>query len=288
MARSSLEMCGLSPLARGTHCLTNKARKRWRFIPAGAGNTRQIKQTHDPRPVYPRWRGEHYPRYCSKQGVNGLSPLARGTHFVPVLINPVLRFIPSGAGNTIIERNYSREKPVYPRWRGEHAIDFRQRQVIAGLSPLARGTLGFLILSGCTVRFIPAGAGNTRLFNIYITIYSVYPRWRGEHFNSADPVVIRFIPAGAGNTYQKSGEMRARSVYPRWRGEHTARTLTGRKRRGLSPLARGTPNRPVTVRHIARFIPAGAGNTCPQFASFLTHPVYPRWRGEHTKTIYLF
>ncbi len=262
MARSSLEMCGLSPLARGTHCLTNKARKRWRFIPAGAGNTRQIKQTHDPRPVYPRWRGEHYPRYCSKQGVNGLSPLARGTHFVPVLINPVLRFIPSGAGNTIIERNYSREKPVYPRWRGEHAIDFRQRQVIAGLSPLARGTLGFLILSGCTVRFIPAGAGNTRLFNIYITIYSVYPRWRGEHVSKiwgdegaiglsplargthrphADRTqATRFIPAGAGNTEPTRHGQTYSSVYPRWRGEHLSAICIVPDTSGLSPLARGT------------------------------------------------
>ncbi|EHL45469.1 hypothetical protein SEEM030_20101, partial [Salmonella enterica subsp. enterica serovar Montevideo str. SARB30] len=31
----------------------------WRFIPAGAGNTRRIRNGTVPNVVYPRWRGEH-------------------------------------------------------------------------------------------------------------------------------------------------------------------------------------------------------------------------------------
>ncbi|EBW9798689.1 hypothetical protein DQR54_21195, partial [Salmonella enterica subsp. enterica serovar Montevideo] len=37
-----------------------------------------------------------------------------------------------------------------------------------------------------------------------------------------------------------------------------------------------------------RFIPAGAGNTLPTSDDAKPEPVYPRWRGEHTKRISFF
>ncbi|AVN10824.1 hypothetical protein ECMP0209401_3420 [Escherichia coli MP020940.1] len=52
-------------------------------------------------------------------------------------------------------------RPVYPRWRGEHTRVPDRGQQIAGLSPLARGTLAEKEGSGVISRFIPAGAGNT-------------------------------------------------------------------------------------------------------------------------------
>ncbi len=57
----------------------------------------------------------------------------------------------------------SRQSPVYPRWRGEHARLKRIDSDILGLSPLARGTQELGCEGWFIVRFIPAGAGNTLL-----------------------------------------------------------------------------------------------------------------------------
>ena len=111
-----------------------------------------------------------------------------------------------------------------------------------GLSPLARGTL-ILVPSGrIQGRFIPAGAGNTASLPVVPTIFSVYPRWRGEH---------------------------AFGIGHRRRGY------------GLSPLARGTPALRLAEAGRLRFIPAGAGNTGSHLHQCRRVPVYPRWRGEH-------
>ncbi len=50
-------------------------------------------------------------------------------------------------------------------------------------------------------------------------------------------------------------------VYPRWRGEHPRHQLKGEALDGLSPLARGTLTSHLSGLILARFIPAGAGNT---------------------------
>ncbi|AGR60159.1 hypothetical protein A464_2975 [Salmonella bongori N268-08] len=71
-----------------------------------------------------------------------------------------------------------------------------------GLSPLARGTPLYVTLEILSRRFIPAGAGNTAYPYLAITLFTVYPRWRGEHPNY---------------------------------------TLIVNQKIGLSPLARGTP-----------------------------------------------
>ena len=73
--------------------------------------------------------------------------------------------------------------PVYPRWRGEHRVDIRSAGNKRGLSPLARGTLLLQIINEAQARFIPAGAGNTRIKRPVAIPRPVYPRWRGEHVN---------------------------------------------------------------------------------------------------------
>ena len=74
---------------------------------------------------------------------------------------------------------------------------------IHGLSPLARGTQdGINYITGA-MRFIPAGAGNTKHCARQNQLWAVYPRWRGEH--------TYFVTGNGGSS-------------------------------GLSPLARGTQN----------------------------------------------
>ncbi len=93
--------------------------------------------------------------------------------------------------------------------------------------------------------------------------------------------MFRFIPAGAGNTSLVSIQRPVLPVYPRWRGEHCSVWAMLNAFDGLSPLARGTLSRLPSCRWIARFIPAGAGNTNRHQASASVGTVYPRWRGEH-------
>ena len=173
--------------------------------------------------------------------------------------------------------------PVYPRWRGEHVHTQTITESQNGLSPLARGTPEEARERLQATRFIPAGAGNTFLSALFITLSTVYPRWRGEHSRQhvvrnhdsglsplargtrltdmIGPRQRRFIPAGAGNTNLQLGKNGFCAVYPRWRGEHRPRTGRRPGSCGLSPLARGTRCRRGLWHLLHRFIPAGAGNT---------------------------
>ena len=193
-----------------------------RFIPAGAGNTPESPQSRQPRTVYPRWRGEHWITGRNQRCSAGLSPLARGTLPPAPYQLPLSRFIPAGAGNTANIPFWKAIDTVYPRWRGEHNRMKCAANIAIGLSPLARGTCVSTNTIHSGLRFIPAGAGNTRHVNSPQSPGPVYPRWRGEH---------AFIERGkAANT-------------------------------GLSPLARGTPITAAMDALRPRFIPAGAGNT---------------------------
>ncbi|AOM44133.1 hypothetical protein ECO10021_18862 [Escherichia coli O26:H11 str. CVM10021] len=93
----------------------------------------------------------------------------------------------------------------------------------------------------------------------------------------------RFIPAGAGNTVVRASGRFYVAVYPRWRGEHERNITAFCGLGGLSPLARGTPKYYELRQAMDRFIPAGAGNTSGRVSEPVGFPVYPRWRGEHTK-----
>ncbi len=152
----------------------------------------------------------------------GLSPLMRGTHMNVGSDRVFTRFIPAGAGNTVLDHFKFTIDSVYPRWRGEHLSQAEAVFQSCGLSPLARGTP--VPGRGCIsiLRFIPAGAGNTRWIRVLHSTAAVYPRWRGEHSSCnscansisglsplargtqisvpASSVLLRFIPAGAGNT----------------------------------------------------------------------------------------
>ena len=172
---------GLSPLARGTRQAYCEYFSVCRFIPAAAGNTISGLCCGPLISVYPRWRGEHMGARVIAFSNCGLSPLARGTLSDSVTCATNRRFIPAGAGNTILLAYSIIPEPVYPRWRGEHVTRRTRKNGKYGLSPLARGTRSPNVTKPTHVRFIPAGAGNT-LYSVSTSPgRTVYPRWRGEH-----------------------------------------------------------------------------------------------------------
>ncbi len=164
LSQHIITVCGLSPLARGTRA------------PSRADRADTA--------VYPRWRGEHERAEQNIIPENGLSPLARGTlrRNAPGARN--IRFIPAGAGNTLLILLRCYDQTVYPRWRGEHGRWADIQALCDGLSPLARGTLAIMYDELPKYRFIPAGAGNTAPWLIHRLAAPVYPRWRGEHTRS--------------------------------------------------------------------------------------------------------
>ena len=191
--------------------------------------------------VYSRWCGELISDIQHCGAKRGLSPLARGTHERGTPGRLIVRFIPAGAGNS--QYHYIKECriPVYPRWRGELGAVFTVHCANLGLSPLARGT------------------------HILIGIHELRPR---------------FIPAGAGNSATRWQSSYPTTVYPRWRGELFFQLQHCCCIDGLSPLARGTQHgRPYEIP-VARFIPAGAGNSNIPGDNQPAYSVYPRWRGE--------
>ena len=70
---------GSSPLARGTAEVAPDRCDLLRFIPAGAGNSALHRWHPAWIPVHPRWRGEQLILKEHKEGIDGSSPLARGT-----------------------------------------------------------------------------------------------------------------------------------------------------------------------------------------------------------------
>jgi len=91
-----------------------------------------------------------------------------------------------------------------------------------GLFPRARGTRGFIHQPAASLRFIPAGAGNTKIINGWYCVTAVYPRWRGEHSNT---LALSFgasglSPLARGTRKLLLAQVVPGTVYPRWRGEH--------------------------------------------------------------------
>ena len=171
--------------------------------------------------VYPRWRGELSLRAGDLPAESGLSPLARGTQTTYDTPLSARRFIPAGAGNSTFLCIFVSLLSVYPRWRGELAVNKPDKKFAVGLSPLARGTHFPARPAAPPRRFIPAGAGTP-----FHEIRAL--------------AAFRFIPAGAGNSSSEKRSPDSTSVYPRWRGE-LAPVISARANfRGLSPLARGT------------------------------------------------
>ena len=107
---------GSSPQVRGTPLQNARAYWRYRFIPAGAGNTTYQVSEWQRRKVHPRRCGEHFKNPPRRSSRTGSSPQVRGTQFPSRQQRKTRRFIPAGAGNTPLPCPL----PVHPRRCGEH------------------------------------------------------------------------------------------------------------------------------------------------------------------------
>ena len=172
----------------------------------------------------------------------GSSPLARGTRYITCIWLWFPGLIPARAGNTIFEAVSEPYHWAHPRSRGEHEPVDIPLGALRGSSPLARGTPGENGLRGAQVGLIPARAGNTRPAMTARIRPRAHPRSRGEHQLPGAHLVLL---------------------------------------QGSSPLARGTPPRPVHADSPLGLIPARAGNTRISLLVLSRTRAHPRSRGEH-------
>ncbi len=135
--------------------------------------------------------------------------------------------------------------------------------VPAGSSPRVRGIPASRRVDDGNRRFIPAGAGNTLPGSQSVAVNPVHPRGCGEYEGppQARTLRIRFIPAGAGNTCPDAAKAKAPSVHPRGCGEYGHGRGFHGSAHGSSPRVRGIRSEAPFRLELARFIPAGAGNT---------------------------
>ncbi len=150
-----------------------------------------------------------------------------------------------------------------------------------------RGTRRYAGWSGCSSRFIPAGAGNTGRRNHDAYATAVHPRGCGEHLGKAQITSGRCgsSPRVRGTRLRPSPLFKTLAVHPRGCGEHLRRGGNTDYISGSSPRVRGTPPRRMAQDRIHRFIPAGAGNTDYLLQFPGVTPVHPRGCGEHFSII---
>ena len=253
---------GSSPRARGTPWRPDADHRQRRIIPASAGNTYRGRRSRVNSTDHPRERGEHPNRVTSPDSADGSSPRARGTpngaHNQPFR----RRIIPASAGNTDLRKTNEANVPDHPRERGEHTANSPAIATESGSSPRARGTPCVHSFRSCTMRIIPASAGNTDAPRKLAAPRADHPRERGEHDTVTDVSTLasgssprargtlvttgklsfsdRIIPASAGNTPRRLSYRSPWTDHPRERGEHIQTTATAIASCGSSPRARGT------------------------------------------------
>ena len=111
---------GSSPLARGTSYAAALRSIVARLIPARAGNISRHGPRFCARAAHPRSRGEHPNPSLILPGMDGSSPLARGTSNEETHECYPSRLIPARAGNILLYTRLHRVTTAHPRSRGEH------------------------------------------------------------------------------------------------------------------------------------------------------------------------
>ena len=237
----------------------------YRSIPACAGEPISAQSRSCQSEVYPRMRGGTIAHPCLSASIEGLSPRARGNRPSRRASFAPRGSIPACAGEPRHRCRNRQEAKVYPRVRGGTQSKRLKHPFPQGLSPRARGNHGITSAHILTPRSIPACAGEPTTQPTLSIWQQVYPRVRGGTWitsgctrddpglsprargNLACPIPIsrnqRSIPACAGEPPRRPARRRSRRVYPRVRGGTFKSEASSTTTSGLSPRARGNPNR---------------------------------------------
>ena len=214
-----------------------------------------------------------------------------------------LGIIPALAGSTQHTPSSQRHGRDHPRACGEHHALSGMRPAIGGSSPRLRGALPVEFLAPFSLRIIPALAGSTKMFSIFIPPNWDHPRACGEHHyllqdditsEGSSPrlrgaqrgrhVIVDghgIIPALAGSTDASGNPIGTQKDHPRACGEHSMYSDALLSSAGSSPRLRGAPHHAGNNALDGGIIPALAGST-PRYAP--PHPEtrdHPRACGEH-------
>ena len=173
----------------------------------------------------------------------------------------------------------------------------------AGSSPHVRGALTQLLSNTLWTGIIPACAGSTDVFRVFVFPSGDHPRMCGEHLREIGQETVQqgssphvrgaripsqrqgrlsgIIPACAGST-QLATEVSAQPWdHPRMCGEHTKSGMFSRTSTGSSPHVRGAQHPAQERRGLCGIIPACAGSTPPSRRTSCPTRDHPRMCGEH-------
>ena len=131
--------------------------------------------------VHPHGCGEHSLRGAPRTPCAGSSPRVWGTLLLLLVLWFLVRFIPTGVGNTTKRYGEISGKTVHPHGCGEHSSTVQPLPVDNGSSPRVWGTLVLVWFPGFVLRFIPTGVGNTCGVPTPTDRKPVHPHGCGEH-----------------------------------------------------------------------------------------------------------
>ena len=272
---------GSSPLVRGSVAAATFKALVKRFIPARAGIGRRAACPKGLHPVHPRSCGDRgTPDTWILRG-NGSSPLVRGSGPCIPSTRPLNRFIPARAGIGIFMYVHLNLRAVHPRSCGDRCGRGSPIDLLAGSSPLVRGSAARLAHLCCCRRFIPARAGIGYALSPRAKYLAVHPRSCGDrdkrgqlisNLGGSSPLVrgsgafpraailsSRFIPARAGIGSSRYRNRIVSAVHPRSCGDRRLYAFQLQGTVGSSPLVRGSVEMSQETIKQTRFIPARAG-----------------------------
>ena len=258
---------GSSPLARG---LLPGAACHWHgrgIIPARAGFTPTEEESWGGCTDHPRSRGVYSGRRRRIGVTCGSSPLARGLHFCPPVVDSLDGIIPARAGFTT-----SASGPPASA---------------AGSSPLARGLRLPVARRLRQDRIIPARAGFTHEPDGGPVELKDHPRSRGVYRISSKPVYSSegSSPLARGLPHEDLEAGRRAVDHPRSRGVYSQELSAKVGAFGSSPLARGLRDLLGALGLLDRIIPARAGFTPWRTLASSRRRDHPRSRGVYDDVV---